>query len=79
MMLRMRESPGMERDQKEGVDDEPGGMVERFALAKSAMSAFVSQLPKTSEDESLNESIGEPSNVTQMRERDAGDLSGRQP
>ena len=61
VMLRMRNAPGMERHQKEGVDDESSSMIERLALAKSTMSAFMSQLPEASEDQPLEEEIGEPS------------------
>jgi hypothetical protein len=60
-MLRMRNAPGMERHQKEGVDDESSSMIERLALAKSTMPALMGQLPEASEDQPLEEEVGEPS------------------
>jgi hypothetical protein len=57
----MRNAPGMERHQKEGVDDESSSMIERLALAKSTMPALMGQLPEASEDQPLEEEVGEPS------------------
>lgn len=78
MVLRMREAPRMVRDEEKLVDDESNSIVESLALAESAVPAFMSQLPETSEDEALEEGVCEPGYVTQVRQRYAGDLCGCQ-
>ncbi|CAG8960711.1 hypothetical protein HYFRA_00013481 [Hymenoscyphus fraxineus] len=66
VVLRVRESPGMERNQEEGVHDQSHGIIQHLVSAKGTVSTFMCQNPDTCKDATSRKSICRPSSETEV-------------
>lgn len=78
VMLRVRDSPRVVRDQQERVQDPADSVVKSLGGREGLMSALVSENPDTSADNALKNPVDRPSNVAQEGVVELVDLSRSQ-
>lgn len=75
----VRKLPGVVRHQQSRVGEEADNVVEPAVLGKGAVSGLVSQDPKTSADQALNEAIDNPGNGPESGIRNGGNVRDGSP
>lgn len=63
----VRDLPGEKRHKKRRVREQTYGVVEEFVLGERAVTAFVTDDPESSEDETLHNGVGGPENKAEVR------------
>ena len=74
VVLAMAQSPGVERDQEEGVHDQSHGPIELLVLGKGPVATLMCQNPDTGKDEPGDRGVCSPGKSSQRGGWDHGDV-----